>query len=84
MSIATPVGKLDAEGQRLTFAAADLKARWIITDIAESEYNAGNKGGACRFMHAYQYLRDRLLYELAPWPKDHMINPDYVESWGKK
>lgn len=84
MRITTPVGKLDAEGQRLTFAVADLKARWLMTDISESEYNAGNKGGACRFMHAEVYLRDRLVYELAPWPKDHIINPVYVESWGKE
>lgn len=80
----TPIGKYDEIGQRLIFAAADLTARIILADIAEAECDAGNERGACSFMHAEGYLRDRLGYELAPWPKHCFPNPEYVDTWGKE
>lgn len=70
----------DDRGRQLVFASADLKARMILIAIAETEYDADNKRGAARFCHAEAYLRDRVVYELAPWPKNCIMNPEYVEA----
>lgn len=75
-----PIGEYDQEGQRLIFAVADIKARLILIRMAEIEYEAGNKAGACSFMHAEAYLQDRIVYELAPWPKHHFLNPEWIEA----
>jgi hypothetical protein len=61
---------LDAEGKSLTWRAGDLRARKLLIDVGEAVYNSGEKRGACTLIHAQEYLKDRLAYELYPWPKN--------------
>jgi hypothetical protein len=73
------ISALDAEGKSLLWRAGDLRARWMMQDISEREYESGNCEGACTLIHAERYLSDRLSYELHPWPKgmvkDETITP---------
>jgi hypothetical protein len=62
--------RLDAEGRSLMFRAGDLKARFMLIDRCEWLYGHGHKRAACMLMHALEYLKDRLTYELYPWPKN--------------
>ena len=42
----------------------------ILLDMAESEYAGGNLKGSCVLIHAMEYLKDRISYELWPWPEN--------------
>ena len=64
------ISELDAEGRGLLARAADLRARMILLDMAESEYAGGNLKGSCVLIHAMEYLKDRISYELWPWPEN--------------
>lgn len=62
--------KLDAEGRSLMWRAGDIKARFMLLDRSEYLYAHGEKRAACTLIHAMEYLQDRLVYELYPWPKN--------------
>ncbi len=48
--------------------SSDLKARWLLIDLAEDAYNR-RVSECATLVHAYAYLEDREGYERAPWPK---------------
>ena len=60
----------------LVWRGGDLKARGICIDLAEREYEVGNKRGCARLMHICDYLADRLRYELEPPPSKYHIRFD--------
>jgi hypothetical protein len=51
----------------------DLKARWILNDLAEDRYRhqgMSAKAAAATLIHAGAYLADREEYSASPWPKN--------------
>ena len=63
----------DAESRSLLLRAGDLRARFLLLDIAEEAYSDGLRMEAARALHACDYLADRLQYELYPPPSKSMI-----------
>ena len=63
----------DAERVSLICRTGDLKARILLLDLAESEYNRGNKASAAKLLHAMDYLKDRLVYQIDPPPSPSHI-----------
>ncbi len=59
----------DSEARKITFAYADLRARSLLLDRAEKEYDLGNKQGCAVLFHAELYLADRTRYQLDPHSK---------------
>ena len=53
--------------------AADLKARFLLVDLAESVYvgpgHTAENAAVSSLMHAAYYLEDRVAYEMEPPPK---------------
>jgi hypothetical protein len=64
------MARLDLQGRRIIWSACDLQARMLLIDLAEWLYNHEEKGASCTLIHALEYLKDRLTYELYPWPKN--------------
>ena len=63
----------------LIMRAGDIRARLMLLDLCEVEYNRKNwRGSACLF-HAEMYLKDRLAYELYP-PPDKFAIPVLVNE----
>lgn len=63
----------EAERVSLICRAGDLKARMLLLDLAEAEYNRGNKASAAKLLHAMDYLKDRLVYQIDPPPSPSHI-----------
>lgn len=53
--------------------AADLKARFLLIDLAEAVYvgpgNPDENSAVSSLVHAADYLHDRIAYEMEPAPK---------------
>lgn len=54
--------------------SGDLRARWILIDLAESAYNSG-ESVAASLIHAAAYLENREQYQREPWPKNMIRLP---------
>lgn len=55
------------EAQRyFDLRAADIKARLRLLDLAEAQYDAGERLGAAILIHAEVYLKDRNWYQEYP------------------
>ncbi len=76
----TNIAALDAEGRSLIWRAADLRARFILLHRAEVLFEQGENRAACTLIHALEYLKDRLAYELYPWPKN-CVPADFGTDW---
>lgn len=50
----------------------DLKARWMLFDLAYVAFYDRHKDAAATLIHAHEYLKDRAAYELEPWPKNRL------------
>src|SRR6185437_643562 len=61
----------------LLWRAGDLRARFLLNDLATREYERSNFDGACTLIHAERHLADRLAYELQPWPKGMIRDEDH-------
>lgn len=72
----------DPEARRLIFAAADIKARWLLINMAEREYDSGNLRACARLFHAAMYLEDRLAYQLYPPPTETSL--PVADTWPPK
>jgi hypothetical protein len=48
--------------------SGDVKARWLLIDLAEAAYNA-RELVAASLVHAAAYLENRAQYASEPWPK---------------
>jgi len=63
----------DPVGRELLGRAGDLKARFILLDRAEAIYDGPGRtsenAAVATLMHACDYLRDRIGYEMEPHPK---------------
>jgi hypothetical protein len=76
----------DPAGRELLGRAADLSARFLLLDHAEALYvgpgHTSENAAVATLMHACDYLRDRIGYEMEPHPKG-MIQV-YAEVAGKR
>jgi hypothetical protein len=72
----------DPVGRELLGCAADLKARLILVNLSESIYEGPGKirenAAVATLLHAYDYLRDRIGYEMDPAPKGMVRVPGEV------
>jgi hypothetical protein len=63
----------DPVGRELLGRAGDLKARFILIDCADAVYEGPGRpaqnAAVASLMHACDYLKDRIGYEMAPHPK---------------
>lgn len=75
------VDAIDPVGRELLGRAGDLKARFMLLALAEEIYDGpGNpveNAAVATLMHACDYLRDRIGYEMEPHPKEkiRLIDP---------
>lgn len=67
-----PATPPDVARRIFTEDAGDIKAMWMLLDLAEKAYKAKVACAASLF-HAHAYLNDREDYTANPWPKN-MIN----------
>jgi len=77
-----PLSDLPEEARRLLWRAGDLRARWLLNNLAEKvyvPYSTPECAAVASLVHAYHYLADRLSYELHPWPKN-MIKLEIPET----
>lgn len=58
-------------------ASGDLKARWMLINMAEFAYRTGEKSASATLIHAERYLADRADCEADPWPKG-LVQMPYV------
>jgi hypothetical protein len=74
----------DPVGRELLSRAGDLKARFILLDLAEDIYGGpGRKAenaAVATLMHACDYLNDRIGYEMEPHPKGMIRLPEEVSK----
>ena len=75
------VGRMPRDEAQRYFSgwAADLKARLILIDLAESIYvgpgHTDENEAVASIIHAADYLHDRIAYEMEPAPKGMILLP---------
>jgi hypothetical protein len=74
----------DAVGRELLGRAGDIKARFILIDLAEVIYDGPGRpienAAVTSLIHACDYLRDRIGYEMEPHPKGMIRLPAEVSA----
>jgi hypothetical protein len=74
----------DPVGRELLGRAGDLNARFIIIDHVEAIYTGpGNRranDAVATLMHACDYLKDRIGYEMEPHPRGMIRLPDQEKA----
>lgn len=74
----TPNMTRDVAQRIVNEECGDLKATWMLLDLAEAAYEAGAMESAATLLHAVAYIQNRIEYEQHPWPKNQ-VSFEYVE-----
>lgn len=74
----------DPVGRELLGRAADIAARFVLIDCAEAVYigpgHTSENAAVASLMHACDYLKDRIGYEMDPHPMGKVRIPEKVVS----